>query len=357
MRSRSRGSSSDSDPPGRSSKGHKVKRSLKSVVDTSQDPSDGKVAISSELSRSDVEKIRNFTRTSSSHETGMSECSSSSHVSCPDPVKYNKSPVSYIEGEKEMVFSLAEEDEELLRENNGNDSSQNEQTTTNFKTSLKFTIGNSPEMGNLNNEAIHARILDDILNEHDSECTNIEATDYFEKSGLPDLSATSLSIDDDVEFVSSTPDFDRVSVSPSPSPKEKKSKLAKIKGRKHRLKPELSPPTKSAAAPELSSAVAVGIETTGSRLHRGRLSMPDIRTVRTAEPRTRLGRIDAHSESDIPGEVGSIPDSPGSPYVGNSLGARSGWSSSFDMEALDTVKPLQPSGPMDTVTIGRHKCE
>ncbi|XP_033763853.1 pleckstrin homology domain-containing family M member 1-like [Pecten maximus] len=363
FRTRSRGSSSEGESSRRSSKGHSVKKSQKNFQDSSNDSGNKPLAISSELSRSDVEKIRNMGRTSSSHDTGMSECSSSSHVSCPDPVKYNKSPASYIEDEKENMFSLTDDNEIL--ETQKNESAICENLTSVPEAKPKFKIGNSPELNHMDNDAINARILDDILNESDGEGSKFTATDYFQQSGLPDLSVTSLNVDNSPasKSLSSTPDFDRVSVSPiSQKDSETQKRPSKVKGKMRRLKPDLSPPQKSAAAPELSPAVAVGIETAGSKTRRGRLSMPDIRAVTTTEPRNRLGVIDARSESDIPGQFNDNEDNDsdshvGSPFVGNSLGAKSGWSSSFDLEAQDTVQPLQGPSVSEAVATGRPKSE
>ncbi|XP_021372835.1 pleckstrin homology domain-containing family M member 1-like isoform X2 [Mizuhopecten yessoensis] len=365
VRTRSRGSSSEGDPTGRSSKGHKVKKSQKNFPNSSDDSDNKTIVLSSELTRSDVEKIRNMPRTASSQDTGMSECSSSSHVSCPDPVNYNKSPASYVENEKENMFSLTDDNEIVATQEI--ETSTSEVLTQKTEMAPKFKIGNSPEMDFSNNDALNARILDDILNASDGESSNIAATDYFQQSGLPDLSMTSLNVENSPaskSSLSSTPDFDRVSVSPkSQKETETTKKSYKVKGKMRRLKPDLSPPQKSAAAPELSSAVAVGIETTGSMSRRGRLSMPDICAVITrTEPRNRLGVIDARSEPDIPGQLNDNEDNDndshvGSPYVGNSLGAMSGWSSSFDLEAQDTVQPLRGPSVSETVTIGRPKSE
>ncbi|XP_069114407.1 pleckstrin homology domain-containing family M member 1-like isoform X2 [Argopecten irradians] len=362
IRTRSQGSSSEGESSRRPSKGHSSKKSQKQFLESSSDQSSNTLAISSELSRSDVEKIRNMGRTSS--QAGMSECSSSSHISCPDPVKYNKSAVSYVENEKENMFSLTDDNDEVS-ETQKNESPVCDNLTPIPETTTKFKIGNSPEVNHIDNDAINARILEDILNESDEEGTKLAATNYFQQSGLPDLSLTSDSIKVDNSPVSkslcSTPDFDRVSVSPV-SPKETKKMSSKIKGKLQRLKPDLSPPQKSAAAPQLSSAVAVGIEMAGSMSRRGRLSMPDIRVATRTERQSHLGVIDARSESDIPGQIHDSEDNDndshiGSPYVGNSLGAKSGWSSSFDLEAQDTVQPLPGPSASVEVTTGRPKSE
>lgn len=67
---------------------------------------------SSELTQEDVERIRGMKPRNKSR----SECSSSSRVSCPDPVKYNRNPASYV-AEKgkddEPMFDIADDAEGL----------------------------------------------------------------------------------------------------------------------------------------------------------------------------------------------------------------------------------------------------
>lgn len=62
------------------------------------------------FTRQDVENLKRYQSGSSPQET---ECSSSSHISCPDPIKYNKNPAVYLENEnkEDVMFTLNEEED------------------------------------------------------------------------------------------------------------------------------------------------------------------------------------------------------------------------------------------------------
>lgn len=323
---------------------------------------------SADLTRDDVEEIRGkYELGSSPQETHVSGCSSSSHISCPDPVKYNKNPSLLVETKEtnDELFNLS--DDRIL--DSGYDDVETAPSAGKNKCDIQTdalpdfvqhsmhldsTAAGIDDLGtrypgrnkmpDITQNTLSARNGNTaeefknslVLSESDSDSLNLEKT----------ASASSHS----VSYPEQIPQTDKDACSDTNSENNSvvtaKPKPSKSKGKKHKLKPNLSPPNKSSVMPEVSSAIADTVERSHLNLSKPRLSLPDIRLFQGSSSSPSL--MDAISEretvkprSESMGDVVDGEDDDDGHFVGNSLGARSGWSSSFDLEVTDVLEPLQ----------------
>ena len=236
-----------------------------------------------------------------------------------------------------------------------------------------YNLSNTPTDDVIVDQVMNNSIIDTLPPSSMSKTASGSLNNADSSTSSPSVTNTTKTSDSSTSSPSvtnTTKTSDSSTSSPSVTNATKTStvkKVSKSRAKKQRLKPNLSPSNKAAVAAEISSARAVNIEQTGSRLHnsKGRLSMPDLRSALTSHAVQRLGTIDAHSENDVSGlgrdivsgNVDETSSLVNSPSVGNSLGARSGWSSSFDLEAMDMIQALpdQVDGHTEHRVPGRGK--
>lgn len=375
------------------------------------------------FTRQDVENLKHYTLSSSPQDT---EYSSSSHISCPDPVKYNLNPAVYVDHDNkdDVIFTLNEEEDQTqdsfiaddiesvikrsneleqrrhspvnvnniesvikcsdelehmkispvnvdnLKNFNGlNDDKPSDRASLSTSNSpVNFSIENEDEISysdraNEQPESI-LKIEQNYFQSNDGEISsdlahNLDTVDGFSVEHsredhnariLADILGDKSNLNQEPQ---SSPDQSDSGIADSPSSISASATTSpvsaglKIKGKKHKLKPDFCA-TKHESAPEMSPAVANSIETSKMKFSKHRYSLPIIkplhnspqnssspfRTIEESQTSTR-----PRSESDKADDIGLT--SPSS--VGNSLGAASGWSSSFQLEAADTVEPLPES--------------
>ncbi|XP_076086692.1 uncharacterized protein LOC143057290 isoform X4 [Mytilus galloprovincialis] len=375
------------------------------------------------FTRQDVENIKQHTQSSSPPDT---EYSSSSHISCPDPVKYNLNPAVYVDhdNKEDIMFTLNEEEdqtqdsfiaddiESVIKRSNELEHRRHSPVNVNnidstikhsdelehmkispenvddLKTFNGFNDDKPPDRGSLStsNSPVHfslengdeipyreranaqsesfLRIEQNCFKSNDSDASsdlahNIDKVEGFSVEHsredqnariLADILGDKSNLNQEPQ---SSPDQSDSGIADSPSSISASATTSpvssgvKIRGKKHNLKPDFCA-SKHESAPEMSPAVANSIETSKMKFSKHRYSLPIIkplrnspqsstspfRTIEESQTSTR-----PRSESDKADDVGLT--SPSS--VGNSLGAASGWSSSFQLEAGDTIEPLPES--------------
>ena len=393
------------------------------------------------FTRQDVENLKRYQSGSSPQET---ECSSSSHISCPDPVKYNKNPAVYLENEnkEDAMFTLNEEEDQaqdmfvsddiesvIKRANdqdqrrispvdnwNGANDFSNTQTnfSQDFDSPVTFSVGslevehdeqnvnsanniendliqknqtNGDDIGNhshhsdIGNHSHHSDIVDhsrhrDIVDhsrhrdvvDHshhgdivDHSCHG-DLADHSRHGDIVDHSrddhharilADILNDNSNINHdTRSSPDHSDSGIVNSPSSNSTSATTSpvtsgvKIKGSKPNLKPDFSA-SKHESAPEISPAVANSIETSKMKYSKHRYSLPNIRVFRNSPQNSstsfrpisesHASNMRPRSESDTGADDTVIQSSSS---LGNSLGAASGWSSSFNIEEQDTIDKL-----------------
>lgn len=340
---------------------------------------------SADLTRDDVEEIRRkYELGSSPQETHMSGCSTSSHTSCPDPVKYNKNPSLLVETKEtnDELFDLS--DYRIL--DNGFDDVETAQSSSTGKNNFDIQTDALPDFVqhsmHLDNTAAGrddlgtrypgGNKMPDITQNTTQNVRNGNTAVTIKKSYvLSESDSDSLSLEKNASLsdhsVSQTPPANNDPCSSNEHNSEviSKSKTTKSKGKKHKLKPNLSPPNKTSVMPEVSNAIADTVERSHLNFSKPRLSLPDIRLFQGNSSSPNL--MDSISEregvkprSESLGDVVDGEDADDGHFVGNSLGARSGWSSSFDLEVTDVLEPLQPRSQdigEDGIPIRRSKAE
>ena len=366
------------------------------------------------FTRQDVENLKRYQSGSSPQET---ECSSSSLISCPDPVKYNKNPVVYLENEnkEDVMFTLNEEEDQaqdmfvsddiesvIKRANdqvrrrispvenwNGANDFSNTQTnfSQDFDSPVTFSVGslevehheqnvnsannieydltqkNQMNGDDIGNHSRHGDIVDhsrhgDIVDHshHGDIVDHSRHGDVVDHSRddhhariLSDILNDNSIINHDTR---SSPDHSDSGIVNSPSSNSTSATTSpvtsgvKIKGSKPNLKPDFSA-SKHESAPEISPAVANSIETSKMKYSKHRYSLPNIRVFRNSPQNSstsfrtiaesHASNMRPRSEDDT-GADDTVRQSPSS--FGNSLGAASGWSSSFNIEEQDTIDKL-----------------
>ena len=292
------------------------------------------------FTRQDVENLKRYQSGSSPQET---ECSSSSHISCPDPVKYNKNPAVYLENEnkEDAMFTLNEEEDQaqdmfvsddiesaIKRANdqdqrrispfdnwNGANDFSNTQTnfSQDFDSPVTFSVGslevehdeqNVNSANNIENDLIQKNqtIGDDIGNHsHHSDIVDHschgDLADHSRHGKIVDHSRDDhharilADILNDNSIINhdtrSSPDHSDSGIVNSPSSNSTSATTSpvtsgvKIKGSKPNLKPDFSA-SKHESAPEISPAVANSIETSKMKYSKHRYSLPNIRVFRNS---------------------------------------------------------------------------
>lgn len=350
------------------------------------------------FTRQDVENLKRYQSGSSPQET---ECSSSSHISCPDPIKYNKNPAVYLENEnkEDVMFTLNEEEdhtqdmfvaddiESVIKRasdqdqrrispvDNWNGANDFSNTQTNFSqdfnSPVTFSVGSlehdlqnvnsandiecdltQRDLANGDDIVDHGRHIDIVDHSRHGDIVNHSRDDHHARI-LADILNDNSIINEDTR---SSPDHSDSGIVNSPSSNSTSattspvSSSVKRKGSKPDLKPDFSA-SKHESAPEISPAVANSIETSKMKYSKHRYSLPNIRVFRNS-PQNSSNSFRAisesqgsntrpRSESDT-GADDTVIQSPSSlgNSLGNSLGAASGWSSSFNIEEQDAINQL-----------------
>lgn len=364
---------------------------------------------SSELTQEDVDKIRGMKPRNKSR----SECSSSSRVSCPDPVKYNKNPALYVADrgkDNEPMFDLGEDADVSGQDIGNNDlqskghideeidpmfSSDHPHLGSDLSSPDKPSLNDPSSYGEFSYSSVSGELLDSKDLEEDTffdsegsglpvspmgvngyedmrECieeTNTadspfeethpvmisenrpsdfsvspQQQDFVNERILQDILNTELSSPSDKRDKKITSDSS-CDNSYTGSPQDKSKVRRKSRSRRENLKPEFGAGTRDIVQPQLSPAVADAIETTMmDQTTQKRFSVSDTEVSEQASSsprRPRSGALSVCLEPENDEGIGIA--SP--PSIGNSLGAKSGWSSDFDQptqsHAVSGTMPLR----------------
>ncbi|KAK3587314.1 hypothetical protein CHS0354_011298 [Potamilus streckersoni] len=330
----------------------------------------------SHFTREDVETFKTLS-CRKNYFLGNSECSSSSPVSCPDFPEHNMSPSNYID---EPVKKKAPERSQSLV------SSQSDlliipEMDKDMEDKLLFN--------SLNNTEISESVKDSQLqfSEDGSLCKNVQELQETQQLDEPDSSLPpniSIRTDQASEDKTREPFKEKtISIGNMTEKSQMGNKVGantdiksysledvpkreKLLGKKHRLKPDLSPPKREPLKPELSISVAVNLDRITDRFSRPRLSLPtaSLSYMASSIPNTNerkkneddlnssvqdiMNEKEAEVDIDYASEEGNqdgdfeyIVNDERRQSLGNSLGAYRGWSSSFETSAEDPFDNTQ----------------
>ncbi|XP_061189586.1 pleckstrin homology domain-containing family M member 1-like isoform X2 [Saccostrea echinata] len=358
---------------------------------------------SSELTQEDVDKIRGMKPRNKSR----SECSSSSRVSCPDPVKYNRNPASYVTdhvNDSEPMFDDDDEAGALSKDSGSHNTTvkQNDERIDQMSPSVNLPSDSelsSPGKPSLNDPSSYGELSYSSASGELVDCKDLEEDSYCDTDGsglhisplemngyedihecleeskdtqsehektqpvlisenkaseiilspqqqdfvneriLEDILNTELSSPSDKrDHVTSDSSYDN---SKDDSLDEKAKARKRSKGKKENLKPEFNVAPRDIVQPQLSPAVADAIETTmmdQTTKKRFSVGNEEDEDFSSSPRRPRSGALSVCLEPENNDGVGiSSP-----PSVGNSLGARSGWSSDFEQPVRPTTIATMP---------------
>ncbi|XP_062581127.1 uncharacterized protein LOC134242941 isoform X2 [Saccostrea cucullata] len=361
---------------------------------------------SSELTQEDVDKIRGMKPRNKTR----SECSSSSRVSCPDPVKYNRNPASYVADQghdsKPMFDDDDDETGDLSKdsESHGTRVKQSDGKMDQLPPSINLTsdselsspgkpsLNDPSSYGELSYSSASAELVDCKSLEEESYCDtdgsglqisplemngyedihecleeskNTQSTyektqpvlitenkasevkltsqqqDFVNERILEDILNTELNSpadSDRKEHLTSDSSYDN---SKDDSFDQKKRTRKKSKDKRENLKPDFNVSPRDIVQPQLSPAVADAIVTTmmdQTTKKRFSVGSEEGEEVSSSPRRPRSGALSVCLEPENEDGIGiSSP-----PSVGNSLGARSGWSSDFEQPVRPTTIASMP---------------